>query len=99
MKFIFPALNKKGGRVCGVGDVPLPARRVLLPAVMQPSFQLQAPHAVTLLPWAAAPSGLHLLIGVTCILELYYGSWAAQAECHGQCQALQRARMPYSTRC
>lgn len=48
--------------MCGVGDVPLPARRVLLPAVMQPSFQLQAPHAVTLLPWAVALSGLHLLI-------------------------------------
>lgn len=90
--------------MCGVGDVPLPARCVLLPAVVQLSFQLWTRHAVTLLCGAVAPSGLHLLIWATQILVVLYlccitargQLWAVPSPTEGQ-NALFHQVLNYNT--
>lgn len=74
IKFIFPALNKRGICVSEVGAVPLPAGCYLL----SPSFCFSCELS------PAATSGLHLFIWASQILGFYYpacGLCMVQAGC------------------
>lgn len=84
----------------GVGDVPLPARSVPLPAVIELSFQLSV--AVTLLSGPATSSELHLFVEATQILGFYYpacGLCIVAAERRARCRAQQGTKPPESVGC
>lgn len=100
MRFIFPALRKKGGRVSGLGDVPPPARSASLP--LSPHFcsSCKLLVAVTLLSGPETSSGLHLFIWAAQILGFYCpacSSHTVEAGRHTQCQAQQGTELPRTT--
>lgn len=92
MRFIFPALKKKGGRVSGLGDVPPPACSASLPLSPRFCSSCKLLVAVTLLSGPETSSGLHLFIWAAQILGFYCpacGSHTVEAGHHMQCQAQQ----------
>lgn len=100
MRFIFPALRKKGGRVSGLGDVPPPARSASLPLSPRFCSSCKLLVAVTLLSGPETSSGLHLFIWAAQILGFYCpacSSHTVEAGRHTQCQAQQGTELPRTT--